>query len=147
MSVRLETISSSERTKRKAKRLGRGNGSGKGTYAARGLKGQKARSGGKGGLQLKGFKQGLLKVPKLRGFKSNKPKPATVTLAMLEQHTAEGEVITPQLLAKKKLISDPSAGVKIVATGTLTKKVQLKGCLASKGALEAIEQAGGKVGF
>lgn len=147
MSLSAHTIKPSKQSRRTKKRVGRGNASGKGTFAARGLKGQRARSGGKGGTKLKGFKQSLLKIPKLRGFNSLQPKKEVVSLAILEKNTQEGDVVTPYYLKKKKLVAKPQNGVKIVATGELKKKITIKGCLASKKAVELIEKAGSKIIF
>lgn len=141
------SISSGSGRKRPGKRVGRGNGSGKGTYSARGLKGQKARSGGAGGLQLKGFKQSLQKVPKLRGFRSFKIKPQGVSLSSIERVFSDAEMVTPYTLKEKGLISHPRSGAKILATGTLTKKLNFNGCTASKKAVEMIEKAGGSLTF
>ncbi|PIR73939.1 MAG: 50S ribosomal protein L15 [Candidatus Magasanikbacteria bacterium CG10_big_fil_rev_8_21_14_0_10_47_10] len=132
---------------RKAKRVGRGNGSGKGTYSARGMKGQRARSGGKAGLQRRGFKPSLQKVPKLRGFSSLQEKKNTVTLAMLNATFEEGMIVTPKLLESKGLVAHAVHGVKIVASGTLKKKLTIQDCLASKAAAEVIEKAGGTITF
>ena len=130
---------------RKQKRVGRGRGSGKGKTSGRGTKGQKARTGGRGGLKLKGLKQNLLKVPKSRGFKSHRPQPATVTLGALNRHYEAGAKITPGGLAKDKVVSTGAAGVKIVATGEIGKALTVSGCLVSKTAAAAIEKAGGKI--
>lgn len=138
---------SSKRVKKNVKRLGRGNGSGKGTYSARGMKGQKARSGGKGGLMTHAFKAQLQKVPKLRGFNSPAAKAETVTLAILEKFAVEGVEVTPYFLKEKNLIKSVKNGAKIVSSGKLTKKVTIKNCLATKKAIEAIEKAGGKISF
>lgn len=137
---------SSKRAKRNVKRLGRGNGSQKGTYSSRGLKGQKSRSGNKG-IAARAFKQSLQKIPKLRGFKSFKTKPETVTLATLERVGEEGKLISPTYLKNKSVVKDARKGVKIVATGSIKKKLTLKGCLTTKAAQEAIEKAGGKLTF
>jgi large subunit ribosomal protein L15 len=147
MTLSANTISSNKKGKRKSKRVGRGNGSGKGTYCTRGMKGQRSRSGGKGGLKLLGFKQSLQKIPKLKGFKSLIAKKQTVTLATLERICDNDEVVTPFSLETKGAIANAKRGVKIVLKGEITKKLHLQGCLASKGALEAIEKAGGKVTF
>ncbi|MBI2990496.1 MAG: 50S ribosomal protein L15 [Candidatus Magasanikbacteria bacterium] len=141
------SISSGTGRKRAGKRLGRGNASGKGTYSARGLKGQKARSGGSGGLQLKGFKQSLQKVPKLRGFKSFKAKPQNVSLNSIERVFSDSETVTLYALKEKGLISRLDSGAKILANGTLTKKLNFNGCTASKKAAEIIEKAGGSLSF
>ena len=147
MALGAHTISSKKRTQKNSKRVGRGNSSGKGTYSARGLKGQRSRSGGKGGLQLRGFKQSLQKVPKLRGFKSPHIKPESIALSTLEKVCEVGEVVTPFTLADKGIIDYPKKGVKILGSGELTKKLNLEGCLATKKAVEAIEKAGGTLKF
>lgn len=147
METTAHTIKTGTVAKRTKKRVGRGNGSGKGTYSARGLKGQRSRSGGRGGLKRKGFKMSLQKVPKLRGFKSQQPQKEAVTLATLNRICKEGDVVTPTFLKKKGVVDNPDNGVKIIATGTLEKKVTLKGCLASSTAAVAIEKAGGSLSF
>ena len=143
MGLSPNTIKSAVGAKQTSKRLGRGNGSQKGTYAGRGLKGQRARSGGKGGGHNRGFKQSLRKIPKLRGFKSQQKKLETVTLATLNGVTKAGDVVTPWTLAKIGVVDKPQLGVKIVASGTLDHAVTIKGCVATKTSLEAIEKAGG----
>lgn len=145
MTLGAHTITKKKGSARKAKRVGRGNASGKGTYASRGLKGQRSRSGGKSGTQLRGFRQSLQKIPKLRGFKSLQDKAQTVTLATLARVAPEGGEVTKVLLEKKNVIKDARGRVKIVATGSIDKAVTVKGCLATKSALELIEKAGGKV--
>jgi len=146
MSRGAHTIKAGTGTRATKKRLGRGNAS-KGTYSGRGIKGQRSRSGGKGGGQRRGFKANLQKVPKLRGFKSLNVKPETVTLARLSEMCENGEAVTAFTLHKKGLISKPQYGAKIVATGTLDKKLNLKGVHATKGATLAIEKAGGTLSF
>ena len=69
---------------KKAKRVGRGNASGTGTYAGRGLKGQRSRSGGKGGLKLMGLKQTFSKLPKNKGFTSPHAKLNVINIEDLE---------------------------------------------------------------
>jgi len=147
MALSPNTIKSAKDSRKKSKRIGRGNASQKGTYAGRGLKGQKSRSGGKSGTRRRGFKASLQKVPKLRGFKSLQARKETVTLAQLEKYCETGKEITPNYLKVKKVISRPQNGVKIVATGELKKKLVIKGCLASKKAVELIEKAGGELKF
>ncbi len=145
MEFKLETIEAIK--SRSKKRVGRGNGSGRGTYSGRGLKGQRSRSGGKSGTKRRGFKMSLQKIPKLRGFKSMAPKKETVTLSMLEKVCNNDDVVTPFFLEDKGIISKPKVGVKIVASGVITKKLQIKNCLATKGAAEAIEKVGGSITF
>ena len=83
----------------------------------------------------------------MRGFKSITPKKQTVTLFTLDRIATEKDVVSPAFLEKKGIIKKAGVGVKIVATGEITKKLQIKDCLLSKGALEKIEKAGGKVQF
>lgn len=145
MAIGAHTIKPGKRTMRKVKRVGRGNGSGRGTYSSRGGKGQKARSGGKKGLLQKAFKQRLQKVPKLRGFNSLKAQTENVTLAQLEKAFSGGETVTPFVLQEKGLIKFPQNGAKILGTGELKKKLAIQGCACTKTAQEAITKAGGSV--
>ena len=147
MPLNPSTIKPAIKSKRKSKRLGRGNGSGKGTFSARGLKGQKARSGGKSRNNVRGFKASLQKVPKLRGFNSIKASKETVTLAQLEKYADEKQIINPAFLTKVGVVSTPKNGVKIVVRGELKKKLNIEGCLVSKNAIELIEKVGGSVKF
>lgn len=147
MTLTPTTIRSAHGARRTSKRVGRGNGSGRGTYSGRGMKGQRARSGGRRGLARLGFKSALQKAPKTRGFQSIHPKMAVVSLRTLERVCAEGEQVTPAVLEQKGAIRTPKFGVKIVATGTLTKKLTITDCVASKKAVELIEKAGGNISF
>ncbi len=126
-------------------RLGRGNASGHGTYSSRGGKGQRARSGSRAGLKRLGFKQTLQRIPKTGGFQSHRIKPAVVTLAELGRAFDDGAVVSPEKIYKKGLAEGIRAGVKIVATGTLKKKLTVRECKVTAGAKAAIEAAGGSV--
>jgi len=147
MATGAHTISPKANASRTSKRVGRGNGSQKGTYAGRGLKGQKSRSGSKSGRSSAGTKQSILKVPKLRGFKSPHPKAQAVTLSTLERIAVEGTPITPFVLKQLHVVKSTKEPVKIVSSGSLTKKVTVLGCLATKSAVSAIEKAGGTITF
>ncbi|PIR03568.1 MAG: 50S ribosomal protein L15 [Candidatus Magasanikbacteria bacterium CG11_big_fil_rev_8_21_14_0_20_39_34] len=147
MTLSAHTIKPNKGSQRRSKRVGRGNGSGKGTTAARGMKGQRARSGGKSGNAARSFKQSLQKIPKLHGFNSLVPKKTTVSLSTLERVCENGSKVTPYFLEKVGVIAHASTGVKIVANGELKKKLDIVGCFASKAAIEAIEKAGGKMTF
>lgn len=144
MSLTLHTIKSFPKSRKKTKRVGRGLGS-TGTYSGRGQKGQKARSGGRKGLKLKGLRKMLLSFPKVRGFKSMYAKTAVVNVSDLEKKFKDGDKITPELLKKVALISDFSAGVKILGDGEATKKLIIERCAVSASAKEKIEKAGGKI--
>ncbi|MFH0818897.1 MAG: uL15 family ribosomal protein [Patescibacteria group bacterium] len=113
------------------RRVGRGNASGRGTYSSRGLKGQKSRSGGKGGLKLMGLKQTFKKIPKVKGFKSLNDKLLIINLKDLETTYKDGQ--------KVKL-----EGYKVLGSGKLSKKLIVCASAFSKVASEAITKAGGE---
>ena len=141
----LHTIKPAVGSTKRVKRLGRGHGSGKGTYSARGLKGQRSRSGGRSGLKLKGLKSRLQKIPKLRGFHSPYAKATVVNLSDLEKRCQSGEIVTPLRLAQLGLIASRQTPVKILSNGVIKNKLIIKNCAVSKTAQAQIEQAGGSV--
>lgn len=146
--MRLHTIKPFKHSQKKAKRIGRGLGSGHGAYSTRGMKGQKARSGGSKGLKLRGLRATLLRVPKLRGFKSIHKKAIHLNVQTLNESFSHGDVVTPETLLEKKLIRLPNARamtIKILGDGTLTKQLTIQHCLVSKTAKIKIEKAGGTV--
>jgi large subunit ribosomal protein L15 len=145
MALSLAQLKSPSGAKKRKKRVGRGNSSGHGTYACRGIKGQRARSGGKGGLKRLGFRTVLRSTPKLRGFKSLKPKPVIINLVTLEKKIVEGTIITPQFLKKNKIVDKINSGIKILGEGKLTKKFIFENCQFSKSAREKILKAGGVI--
>ncbi len=149
MSIQAHSVQPSVGSNKKSKRVGRGNSSQKGTTAGRGTKGQKARSGGRGGNARRSFKHALQKVPKLRGlgFIPSRSKPEAVTLRTLERVFAAGAQVTPEILVAQGLIRVAKNGVKIVASGVLTKALNLEGCLASKSVIASIEKNGGTLKF
>ncbi len=129
------------------KRVGRGGKFIK--TAGRGTKGQKARSGASVDPLFEGGRSTLIdRLKKVRGFKSPRPKRATVTLGFLEKHFGDGEEVSRETLIEKKLFS-PSAlrgGIKVVATGVLSKKLTFDSRVRfSSTAEEAIRAVGGTV--
>ena len=142
----LHTIQPAKGATKKRKRVGRGNASGHGTYSGRGLKGQKSRSGGKSGLKRMGMKHMLLQTPKLRGFKSDKPKNQVVNLAALNAAFSAGALVNPRSLLKAGLIASASAPVKILGTGELKiKKLQFTHVKVSDSAKAQIKKTGGEL--
>jgi large subunit ribosomal protein L15 len=129
---------------RPKKRVGRGDGSGSGTYSGRGMKGQRSRSGGKSGLALRSIKSYLLRIPKVRGFKSIHPNAATVNLDDLQDNFNKGQTITARDLLKKGLIKNIKHGIKILGDGKLSKNLIIKANGFSNTAKEAIIKAGGE---
>ncbi len=120
------------------KRVGRGGK--RGTYSGRGLKGQRARSGGRSGLKRLALKPLMSQTHKLKGFKSIKNKPETVNLSVIQKYYNDGEVVSPKTLHKKGLIRTARYGVKILGLGKLTKKVTIKDCKTSKKVDEVINK-------
>ena len=131
-------------------RIGRGIGSGKGKTGGRGQKGQKARSG----VAVKGFEGGQMplhmRLPK-RGFNNPFGKDyAEVNLGMVQKFIdakkldAKG-VLDHAALKAAGLGNGGKDGVRLLGKGTLTSKVSFKVNGASKGAIEAVEKAGGSV--
>ena len=127
-----------------AKRKGRGCGTGNGKTAGRGHKGQKARSGGKVRVGFEGGQMPLARrIPK-RGFNNIFAKPLTaVNLGDLEVFE-NGAVVDAAVLEEKGIIRDCKYGLKVLANGTLTKKLTVKAASFSGAAKAKIEEAGGK---
>ena len=145
MTLTLSNLQKSKGTLKKRKRVGRGNASGRGTYSTRGLKGQRSRSGGKSGLKKLGLKMMLRRIPKKKGFSSRKPSFIAVNVGALNSQFSEGETITIQVLKKKGIISKKETMyIKVLGSGTLTKKLTVKAHDFSQSAADAIMKAGGK---
>ena len=127
------------------KRVGRGTGSGLGKTSGKGHKGQKARSGGGVRPGFEGGQTPLFRRLPKRGFKNIpfKKDMQEVTLNMLNLSTVE-EVDAKTLIADG-IISKEKAGIVILATGKLDKKLSVKASRFTKKAAEAIVAAGGKI--
>ena len=131
-------------------RLGRGIGSGKGKTAARGVKGQKSRSG----VAIKGFEGGQMpihmRLPK-RGFNSIfRKRYAEVNTGRLQAAIDAGKIdagatIDSDALVNAGVVTHLHDGVRLLGKGGLTAKVTLKVAGASKGAIAIVEKAGGTV--
>jgi len=142
--MKLNDIKPAKGSKPAAKRVGRGIGSGLGKTGGRGHKGQKARSGG---YHKVGFEGGQMpiqrRLPK-RGFRSRVDgDTAQVRLTELEALTITD--IDLAALKEAGVVARVAKQAKVIKTGELTRKLNLKGILVTKGAREAIEAAGGSV--
>ena len=136
------------------KRVGRGMGSGKGRYAGRGIKGQKARSGSH--KMRAGFEGGqmplYMRVGKQRGSTSQDAMPIgpfmtrtqPINVAALDRFD-DGAEVTPEALVTAGLIKNTKIDVKILGGGELTKRLTVSARGFSASAREKIEQAGGSV--
>ena len=126
------------------KRVGRGQGSGKGGTATRGHKGAKSRSGYSKKLGFEGGQMPLQKRLPKYGFTSRLAA-VTAEIRLSELNLVESDVIDIEALRSAGLISTNILRAKVFASGEVTKAVTLKGIGATKGAITAIEAAGGKV--
>ena len=151
MAMKLNELRDNPGSRLKSKRLGRGIGSGKGKTSGKGVKGQKAREG----VALNGFEGGQLpiyrRLPK-RGFTNIFRKEyAPVNLGALEAAIAAGRLdaaqpITEEVLRAAGLVRGGKvAGVRLLASGEITRAITLTVSGASAAAVAAVEKAGGKV--
>ncbi len=142
--MKLHELAPAEGAKKPRKRVGRGNGSGHGTYSGRGLKGQKARSGGQVNPRFEGGQLPMvLRLPRKRGFTNIfKDRYHIVNLDGLDQFEAGSEV-TPEALAKAGIIRDTELPVKLLGRGDLTKKLTIRVHQWSQSAQQKVEAAGG----
>jgi len=142
--MRLNSLSPAEGSKRAKRRVGRGQSSGWGKTAARGQKGQKARSGGGVRPGFEGGQQPLKqRVPKF-GFRSRIGL-ITAEVRLSELAKVDSDVIDLEALTKANVISRNMKRARIVLSGEIGKAVTVKGIKVTKGARAAIEAAGGKV--
>ena len=135
-----------EKSKKRRKRVGRGDGSGHGSYSGRGQKGQKARSGP--GVRP-GFEGGQLPIikalPMIRGFTNIfKIEYSEVNLDKLARFPANSEV-TPDALVEARLIKNTKQPVKILGRGALDVPLMVQASKFSRSAREKIQAAGGSV--
>jgi len=143
--MRLNTLKPAAGAKKDRHRVGRGVGSGWGKTAGRGHKGQKARSGGFHKIGFEGGQMPLHRRLPKRGFNS----PTRDDIAEVRLQALEALQVTEVDLAALQaagIVPRKALGAKIILSGKLSRKLNVKGDVkASKGARAAIEGAGGKV--
>ena len=143
--MKLNELKSNEGSRKTSTRRGRGLGSGLGKTAGAGQKGQNSRSGGGVRLGFEGGQTPIYRRVSKRGFtNSNKTVYAIVNVEDLNKFE-DGTTVNPTVLKEAGLISKNLDGVKILGTGTLTKKLTVSANKFSASAANAIESAGGKV--
>ena len=144
MANELHNLKPAEGATRKRKRVGRGPGSGNGKTAGRGHKGQKSRSGYSRRYGFEGGQMPLVRrIPK-RGFTNIfRVGYQVVNLRDLDRVFADGDTVTPEILADKGLIRGDKKPVKVLAAGELGKKLTVQVHAFSKNAQASIEAAGG----
>lgn len=144
----LENIPKRKKRVGKAKRLGRGYGSGVGGHTStRGMKGQKSRAGHKSLVFFEGGNVPFFRrMPKTKGFsKPNKIEATAINLNTLEENFKAGELVTVDNLKEKALIAKRTASVKILGSGEISKKIVIEGIPASQTAKEKVVKAGGTI--
>ena len=144
--MRQDTLSPARGSKTKRKRVGRGNGSGHGTYSGRGCKGQKSRAGYK---MKRGFEGGQLplirRLPRKRGFTNIfRIEYSVVNIDRLNIFEPGSEV-TPQRLVEVGLVKSLRYPIKILAAGDVNHPLVIKANKFSAAAKAKIEAAGGRV--
>jgi large subunit ribosomal protein L15 len=148
--MKLNEIKDNEGARKERTRVGRGIGSGKGKTAGRGQKGQKSRSG----VAIKGFEGGQMplhmRLPK-RGFNNPFGKDyAEVNVGMVQKFIDAKKIdaktdITEAALREAGLVRGGKDGVRLLGKGELSAKVKFVVTGATKGAIAAVEKAGGSV--
>lgn len=141
----LNSLSPLPGSKKKAKRIGRGEGSGWGKTSGRGHKGQKARSGGGVGPGFEGGQMPLQRRLPKRGFTNIFKKTyALVNLSALNAFEANS-VVDAQVLAAAGLIRKDSLPIKLLAKGSVDRPLTIKVQAASEKAAAMVKEAGGTV--
>ncbi len=150
MTIKLNDLRDNNGARKSRMRVGRGIGSGKGKTAGRGQKGQKAHSG----VAINGFEGGQMplhmRIPK-RGFNNIFGKDFAIVNLGQVQKLVDAKKLDPKATVDHAALKAAGVarggkdGVRLLAKGELTAKLNFAVAGASKGAIEAVEKAGGKV--
>jgi large subunit ribosomal protein L15 len=145
--MQIHDLSPAPGSRKERKRVGRGNGSGHGSTAGRGDKGQNSRAGGTKGAGFEGGQTPLaMRLPKLPGFTNrNRVEYSVVNVSRLEEIFADGETVDTESLIAKGVIKNARSLVKVLGDGEITKKLTVKVDKVSNSAKAKIEGAGGTV--
>jgi len=143
--MEIHNLKPAEGSRKKEKRVGRGEGSGYGKTCGRGHKGQKSRSGKGPRLGFEGGQNPIQRrLPKLPGFTNIfKKEYAVVNLDKLNLFKS-GAVVDPEKLYEKRIVRKKDIMVKILGDGEIKKSLTVKAHSFSKVATDKIEKAGGK---
>jgi large subunit ribosomal protein L15 len=144
--LKLNELKPYKNSTKRRKVVGRGVGSGHGTFSGRGAKGQKARSGSSIPIGFEGGRMPLHRqLPKRRGFTSRNAKAEILNLNDLDETFKSGELVNAKILFNKGMINSAQNEVKILGTGELKKSLTIEKIMVSASAKEKIEKAGGKI--
>jgi large subunit ribosomal protein L15 len=145
--MKLNELAPNEGAKKIRLRVGRGASAGQGKTCGRGVKGQRAR---KGGYHKVGFEGGQMpiqrRLPKV-GFRSAmKSKSAEITLSTLAKIASHNNgVVDLAAVLKANAVAQGVEKVKVILSGSVSQKITVRGLKATKGALTAIQAAGGTI--
>ncbi|MFL3646547.1 MAG: 50S ribosomal protein L15 [Cellvibrionales bacterium] len=142
--MRMNTLSPAPGRIKVGKRVGRGKGSGMGKTAGRGHKGQKSRNGGSVRPGFEGGQMPLQKRLPKYGFTSRLAA-VTAEIRLSELNLIAGDVVDIESLRAAGLINNSIRRAKVFASGEVNKALTLRGVGATKGALAAIQAAGGSL--
>ena len=147
MSIHANDLTPPRGATRSRKRLARGNSAGGGTFAGKGLKGQKSRSGSKIRLGFEGGQMPLVRrLHTLRGFNNRWRVPyQPVNTGTLEARFEDGAEVTPESLRAMGVLRHLREPVKILARGELSKSLNVHAHKVSAAARARIEGAGGTI--
>ncbi len=144
--LKLSELKPYKRSTKRRKVVGRGVGSGHGTQAGRGAKGQLARSGASIPVGFEGGRMPLHRqIPKRRGFTSRNEKAQVINIDDLNKFFNAGETVNPKTLLNKGLIKLANSPVKVLGTGAISKALTVEKVMVSQPAVEKIQKAGGKI--
>jgi len=151
--IGLHSLEPAPGSRRRKKRVGRGEGSGVGKTSGRGQKGAGSRSGSKRSVNLEGGQMPIhMRMRKLRGPHMKKSMPfeqygrthtQPVNLRDLDARFDDGAEVTPETLVGKGLAKRKGVPVKVLGQGDVSKKLTVQAHGFSKTAREKIEGAGG----
>ncbi|MGZ9428943.1 50S ribosomal protein L15 [Mycoplasma sp. 1012] len=144
MSYKLHTLQYTEGSRKEKHRKGRGHAAGKGKQAGRGQSGQTKR-----GTVRPGFEGGqnplFRRLPKIGFNNVNKVEYQVISLEKLDSTFKDGDKVTLEMLFETRLARRKTMPVKLLSSGTLTKKIFIEVNAVSNSAKEAVEKLGGKV--
>ena len=143
--MNLGTLRPPDGSRKKRKRVGRGDGSGHGGTSGKGAKGQKARSGGSVGPAFEGGQMPLTRRLPKRGFRNYFRKEIAIVNVGQLGRFPQDTVIDEDLLLKSGLIKKKGDGIKLLGKGNIEHPLLVKLGLISKGAKEKIINSGGSI--
>jgi large subunit ribosomal protein L15 len=142
--MKLHDLFNSSRPKKDRKRVGRGIGSGLGKTCGRGVKGAGARSGWQSRARYEGGQLPLYRKLPERGFSNarfQKERLDCVNLGQIDEMYNDGDVVNIDTLRLKGFLSGPSAGLKVLGNGEISKKVTIQAQAMSASAKAKLEAA------